>query len=74
MRLYRINLKGSLNICGTPYVIANDPGEAYGIVKKFLQEEDVGYDKDREMRNIELLADTVQYPPCGDMLFISKDV
>lgn len=55
---------------GISYVVADGPTEAYNIVRKFIDKEDLGFDSDRVLEKVELIAEAEQYPDCGTMLFI----
>ena len=52
------------------YVVANDSEEAYRKVRKFLDKEDMGFSKERELDKIELLAEDYQYTNTQYMLFL----
>lgn len=61
MMLFKVTLKGmtiSPNAYGISYVVADDPTSAYLKVKKFLEENDLGFSRDRELHSIELIADS----------------
>ena len=75
LKLYRVTLRGMTYATtgvayGIPYVVAVNLEEAYKKVKKFLDENDLGYSYEREIDKIELLATTYQYNKTGIMLFI----
>jgi hypothetical protein len=76
MKLYEIELKGMTGGFGSdvqrglPYVVANDPEEAYQKVRTFLNEEDLGHPFERELFRITLLAETGDYPLCRRQLFL----
>ena len=74
MKLYRVKLKGSPSHgsvdCYTPYILANDPTEAYKKIRKILDEKDYGFESDREMQSIELLADDYEYNECKNLLIV----
>jgi len=75
MKLYRVNLKGmkvtSTGVAyGISYVVAEDPHSAYNKVKDFLNYNDIGFSKDREMDSIELIADSGRYNDCGTILYL----
>ena len=46
---------------GTSYVVAEDPTSAYNTVKAFLDAKDLGFESQRRLGCVELLADTNQY-------------
>ena len=75
-KLYRVNLKGMKSnptgvAYGVSYVIAKNPTDAYEKVKTFLDKEDLGYTKDREMESIELIAEEYRYTKTGHILYIN---
>jgi hypothetical protein len=75
MKLYRVKLQGmTSNIdgpaYGISYVVADNPTEAYYKVKNFLDDKDIGFDREREMGSIELIADENQYGNCGTILYL----
>ena len=74
MKLYRVKLTGLNGYnsigAGISYVIAEDSGKAYQKVRKFLDYQDYGFAKDREMDKIELIAEDCEYPDIGTMLFL----
>ena len=74
-KLYLVTLRGmtyssSGPAYGTSYVIAENSDEAYQKVRKFLDENDLGFSKDRELKKIELIADTYRYTDTGCLLFL----
>jgi hypothetical protein len=56
---------------GIAYVIAKDPTAAYSRVKEYLDQNDLGFARDREMEKIELIAEESPYPNCGFALFFT---
>jgi len=71
MRLYKIICRGlSGTDYGTAYAVAEDPEQAYRKVRRFLDEHTVGFPEDREMKTIELLADSSDSPDCGVKLYV----
>lgn len=74
-KLYRVTLRGMTysstgNTYGVSYVIAENPDLAYKKVKKFLDDNDIGYTKDRELDKIELIADSNQYSGVNCSLYL----
>ena len=75
MKLYKIVLKG-LHYCGcgaalgTSYVVAEDPTTAYKKLRAYLDENDVGFQRDRELDRIELIADGEMFGGCGTRVFL----
>lgn len=79
MKLYRVELQGMTYTMvtspayGLPYVVANSMDEAEQLVKEYLEENNIGFSKDREVKSITLLAEEGRYPDCGYQLFIKKE-
>ena len=74
-KLYRVTLKGmtynSTGVAyGSSYVIAENSDEAYQKVRKFLNENDLGFTKDRELDKVELIADSYRYTNVGCLLHL----
>ena len=66
MKLYEVVLRG-VGKYRTSYVVAESTDIAYDIVRKYLDEKDIGFESDRELETITLLAEnTVIYTNrCG---------
>ena len=71
MNLYEVILRGMQNDYGSSYVVATDPTSAYNIVRKFLDDNDIGFSGDRELSKIALLAGTNRYNDTGKILYIA---
>ena len=71
MRLYKIKIRTYKKGC-VNYVVANDATEAYRILRKYLDEKDYFFEKERELDTIELVAEEGDYPDCEMQLFITK--
>jgi len=73
MNLYKITLHGMISgvnrIYGESYVVAEDPQKAYIKVKEFLDNEDIGFDTDRMLKSIELIA-SVDFEESNYKLYI----
>jgi len=74
-KLYRVTLKGmtynSTGVAyGSSYVIAENSDEAYQKVRIFLNENDLGFSKDRELDKVELIADSYRYTDVGCLLHL----
>lgn len=75
-KLYKVTLKGmtyqkaSGVVNGIAYVVAKDLTSAYNKMHEFLKERDIGYDSDRQLDKIELLAENEEYPDTDYRLFI----
>jgi len=75
MKLYKITLRGMTFAVtgvaeGISYVIAPDPYAAYMKVKNRLDSQDIGFEKDRELEKIELLADNQECNNIGTLLYL----
>lgn len=70
MKLYEINLRG---LSKSYFVVANHPTEAENLISKFLKKQDLGLEKDREIKTITLLAEDKDYPNCGHCLLITEE-
>lgn len=74
-KLYKVTLRGMTTSSsgvayGISYVSAENPTEAYEKVKTFLDKEDLGFCRDRELDKVELIADSARYPNCGTLFFV----
>ncbi len=56
---------------GIAYVLAKDPSEAYRILRKDLDERDIGFATDRALDRIELIAEDTEYPQCGTRMYVA---
>ena len=74
MKLYKVTLRGMINNStkgyGSSYAIAENSDEAYKKVKKFLDENNIGFTGDRELNKVELIADTYRYTPTHCLLHL----
>jgi hypothetical protein len=73
--LYRVKLRGMTSASistayGDSYVVASDPTTAYEIVKKYLDENNLGFSSERVLDRVELIAEGREHPPCKIMLFV----
>ena len=74
-KLYRVTLNGMTYngtgvAYGLSYVIAENSDEAYQKVRKFLDENDLGFPKERALNKIELIADSYRYTDVGCLLHL----
>lgn len=74
-KLYKIELRGMTGwssgvIHGISYVVAANPNEAYKKVRKYLDDNDLGFSKERELKKIELIAEDSNITGTQTMLFI----
>jgi len=77
MKLYRVKLRGmqtsySGTRYGDSYVVADDPSRAYEIVKSYCKKADVGFDNERELHEVTLVAEEGDYPKCQTQLHIDR--
>jgi hypothetical protein len=75
MKLYKVTLRGlhgtGINTdYGTCYVVATDPTTAYNILRAYIEKRDLGFDRERELNRIELIAEEGDYPACNIRLMI----
>ena len=69
-KLWRVCLRGRLERYNPSYVVAPDPDAAYKAVRANLDARDYGFDKDRELQTVELLAENYDYTDTGSILFL----
>jgi hypothetical protein len=72
MMLFKVTLRGMTigpNAYGISYVVAECPTSAYKKVKEFLDTNDLGFSRDRELHSIELIADSYRHTT-GTLLHI----
>ena len=75
MKLYKVTLKGMTHTTtgvsnGISFAVAESLDEAYAKVKKYVDEKDLGFSRDRELATIELVADSVDHNNVGIMLHL----
>lgn len=74
MKLFIVKLRGLGTTRGIDYsksyVVADDTDEAYKIVRKFLNDKDYGFSKERELSSVELIADENEFTDVMTRLFI----
>lgn len=68
-KLYRINLKGLTEPLNPSYIIAYDCEEAYRKVRAWLDDNDYGFSKYRELSSVELIAEDNEYTDVSARLF-----
>jgi hypothetical protein len=68
MNLYRIQLS-TVSAYGDAYVIADTTDEAYKIVREILEEKNIGFYRERELRSITVLAQDKIYPAAPNILY-----
>ncbi len=72
MNLYRVTLRGMTDSHGISYVVAANPSLAYDKVRKDLDDRDLGFNKDKALDSIELLAADCTYPECKRRLYLAQ--
>ena len=77
MNLYRVKCKGmtskgfaSRTPYGIAYVVALDPTAAYEKLKKRLDDEEMGFESERELDTVSLIASEGIYPNAGMQLIL----
>jgi hypothetical protein len=73
-KLYRVTLRGMKYsstgvVYGVSYAIAENPDEAYKKVKKYLDEKDLGFSKDRALENMSSLI-IISCMVCKSFIYI----
>ena len=71
MNLYVVTCKGMTSNIGSNtahglvYVVASDPTAAYKTVRDYLDQNKIGFQHEREMESVKLIASSAKYPNCG---------
>ena len=75
-KLYKVTCRGmdhSLTTgpsYGVAYVVAEQAGEAYEKVRANLVERKLGFSNERELKSVELIAESIAFPDCGTILYL----
>lgn len=75
-KLYRVTLRGLRHnsgggvIYGISYSVAKDPTEAYEKVYNYLKKKDYGFDRDRALEKVELIAEDYDFTDIQTRLFL----
>ena len=74
--LFKVTVKGFVgDQCKTVYVVSDSMDDAYWTYRNFLDEEDLGFESNRELEKVELVAKFYESNERGcEMLFISNKV
>jgi hypothetical protein len=78
MKLYKVKCRGmhggmaSSTAHGIAYVVAANPDEAYQMVRRHLDKSGLGFEYERELESVELMADEGEYPKCGHRLYVKR--
>ena len=77
LKLYKVTIRGGFNATSTDYhesyVVARSTNDAYEQVKKFLDDNDLCFRDERELKQIELMAECKHYSNCKTILFIKGE-
>lgn len=77
LKLYKVTIRGGFNATSTDYnesyVVAKSPNDAYKQVRKYLDDNDLCFDDERELDTIRLIAECGRYPSCKTILFIEGE-
>ena len=74
LKLYKVLLTGAIDKYNPSYVIAIDSDSAYKQVRTFLDKEDLGYARDRELKSVELVAENYHYTDTPSRLLLPEQV
>jgi hypothetical protein len=77
MKLFLVKLRGMRSVFSSPaygcsYVVAEDSNSAYLLLKEYVDKNGLGFDHERELQSVELIAEDAEYPRCGTILFLTK--
>jgi len=77
MKLFLVKLRGMRSSYSGPaygcsYVVAEDSNSAYLLLREYVDRHDLGFDHERELQSVELIAEDAKYPRCGTILFLTK--
>ena len=75
MKLFLVTLRGlnayTTGVCyHKSYVVADNTDDAYKKVRGYLNAKDYGFKSDRELGNVQLLADEYEFNDTGSRLFL----
>lgn len=70
LKLYRVTLRGMTYSYRVSYAIAENSDVAYNKVRKFLDDNDLGFKKERELDKVELIADSGKYTDIECLLYL----
>lgn len=74
--LFKVTVKGFVgDQCKTVYVVSDSMDDAYRTYRNFLDEKDLGFESNRELEEVELVAKFYENNEGGcELLFISDKV
>lgn len=76
LKLFKVTLRGMQYHAGTniiygvAYVVSASADEAYRQMRDRLEERKLGFSRERTLEKIELIAEAVDHPDCGTILYI----
>ena len=69
-KLYRVKTRSPSCLDQISYVVATNSHDAYSKVREDFDRRDIGFPSDREMVQVELLAEESIYPFCDSRLYL----
>ena len=72
MKLFKVTCRGLSDRHFEAYAVANDSHTAYQMVRDSLEQRSIGFDKERELKSVELIADDTEYPECERRLYLQN--
>ena len=70
-KLYMVTLTGMLaSQYHESFVVAMDPEAAYKKVREYLEDNEIGFHKERALHSVTLLAEESEYPECDRVLYL----
>ena len=75
-KLYRVTCRGmhggmSSECHGIAYVIAENTEQAYQTLRTSLDTKNLGFEKERALEKVELVAESAECPGCGFVLYFA---
>lgn len=70
MNLYRVTTRKGSGMYGECYALAQSADAAYKKVRKYLDDKDLCFSKERELAKVELVAGPPDYPDCEKLIFV----
>lgn len=67
-KLWYVRLRAGSSRYNPCYVVAPDPSSAYRWVRNTMDEQDCGFEKERELQAVELLAEDIEYTNISRLL------
>ena len=77
LKLYKVVVDIPPSVMGAnynyAYVVAYSMEEAAKIYRKFLDDENIGFFRDRTVMCVDLIAEADRYPECNRLLFVTEE-